>query len=163
MPIEAIVNSEIQNYPEMTGLPSPKIVDVIEVFAFVRPQPQGSAKAYVRGGRAVITSDNAKLKPYRSEVAMCAQAMMEDQGKEAFPKHQPVALELIFFLRKPNSVPRKRRHPVVKPDIDKLVRATLDALTGIMFHDDAQVVELLTRKLYAGVEGVRIVAREVTQ
>lgn len=134
---------------------------MIEVFAFCTPQPQGSAKAYVRGGRAIITSANTKLKPYRSEVAGCALATLEKSGHAAFVKHQPIALELSFFFRKPESVPKSRTHPVVKPDIDKLVRATLDALTGVLFHDDAQVVEVVTRKLYASVEGVRILAREV--
>jgi len=39
-------------------------------------------------------------------------------------------------------------HPVVKPDVDKLARALLDALTGVAYGDDAQVVEMHVCKTY---------------
>lgn len=38
--------------------------------------------------------------------------------------------------------------PAKQPDIDKLVRAVLDALTGVCYDDDAQVVMLLATKQY---------------
>jgi hypothetical protein len=41
-------------------------------------------------------------------------------------------------------------HPTVKPDIDKLVRAINDALTGILFTDDCQVVSISMTKDYCG-------------
>ena len=41
----------------------------------------------------------------------------------------------------------------VRPDLDKLARAVLDALTGIVWVDDDQVVELAYRK-QGGLEGV---------
>jgi Holliday junction resolvase RusA-like endonuclease len=39
--------------------------------------------------------------------------------------------------------------PAVAPDLDKLVRAVLDALTGVCYEDDAQVVSLGARKVYS--------------
>lgn len=36
-----------------------------------------------------------------------------------------------------------------KPDVDKLTRAVFDAMTGIVWHDDSQVVETNVRKRYA--------------
>ena len=44
----------------------------------------------------------------------------------------------------------------VRPDIDKLARAVLDALTGIVWVDDDQVVELVCRKRWWVEGGVRI-------
>ena len=41
-----------------------------------------------------------------------------------------------------------RIHPTVKPDLDKLLRATLDALTGIAYDDDSQVIEVRALKVY---------------
>jgi Holliday junction resolvase RusA-like endonuclease len=38
--------------------------------------------------------------------------------------------------------------PVSRPDIDKLARAVLDAMTGPIIYDDAQVVRLLVTKCY---------------
>jgi crossover junction endodeoxyribonuclease RusA len=77
-----------------------------------------------------------------------------------FVKHVPVEISLIFHFRRPETASKKRKRVVVKPDLDKLLRATLDALTGVVFHDDAQVVKVIAEKVYGDVEGVKIEARE---
>jgi len=54
--------------------------------------------------------------------------------------------------------------PATRPDIDKLSRAVLDALTGIVFSDDAQVADLQAHKFFADAErpvGVRVVCVQV--
>jgi Holliday junction resolvase RusA-like endonuclease len=73
------------------------------------------------------------------------------------PLQGPVTVEIMFFLAKPKSV--KRETPCVRPDLDKLIRSTLDGLTsstdrkGIMipgaFDDDAQVIAITAMKNYA--------------
>lgn len=135
-------------------------MNLITITAFCTPQPQGSSRAFIRGGRAVITSANKKLKPFRTEVTSCALEAMGNQTMPRFAKHEPVKLVITFMFHKPESTPKKRLFPVVKPDLDKLVRATLDSLTGVIFHDDAQVVQVMTEKIYGNVEGVRIDAME---
>lgn len=129
---------------------------IFRCIVYVHPEPQGSAKAFVVGKRAVVTSDNKKLKPYRSEVTRVA---LDAVGIAPLAiKHQPVTLYLDFFMNKPPSVPKKRVDIVVKPDLDKLVRATLDALTGVIYVDDAQVVSINARKMYGSPERVEITA-----
>lgn len=64
-------------------------------------------------------------------------------------------MQLDFAFIKPKTVNRNR--PSVKPDLDKLIRAVLDALTGIAYTDDSQVVRILAQKSYGSVEGVRVV------
>lgn len=133
---------------------------MISIQVYAKPEPQGSARAFIRGGRAVITSANKKLKPFRSEVTGCAIEAMGKQVMPRFAKHVPVRLAITFTFLKSDSIPKKRFFPVVKPDLDKILRATLDSLTGVIFHDDAQVVEVTTRKIYGDIEGVRIIATE---
>jgi len=131
---------------------------MIQFTAYVKPEPQGSAKAFVIAGKARVTSDNRKLKPYRSEVTGCAIQACE-QRNIAMPyagQHQPVGVRLVFSFRRPESLPRKHTLPARKPDIDKLVRATLDALTGVLFYDDGQVVQVSAVKQYAAIESVDI-------
>lgn len=130
---------------------------------YVHPQPQGSAKAFVRGKRAIITSDNVKLKPYRNEVTSVAMNACMEAGydKPIAGTHVPVTLTLEFVFHRPPSIPKKRHAMVVKPDLDKLARATLDALTGVLFVDDAQVTELAVRKRYGGPERVEIEMAEI--
>lgn len=130
----------------------------LKFVAYVHPEPQGSARAFVRNDRAHVTSDNAKLKPFRSEVTRCALVALAEKGV-ALPmavKHTPVTVVLDFYFAKPASVPKKRSFPVVKPDLDKLIRSCLDSLTGVAFHDDAQVIATTARKHYATPERVEV-------
>lgn len=49
------------------------------------------------------------------------------------------------------------KYPTTKPDLSKCVRAIEDALTGIVWKDDSQVVYLQTGKMYAEKTGAHIV------
>lgn len=55
-------------------------------------------------------------------------------------------IDLCFYLRRGKTV--KREHPSVKPDLDNLAKSVLDALNGVLYVDDAQIVELFVRKRY---------------
>ena len=132
---------------------------MIQFVVFCHPEPQGSKNAFVIPGtnRAVVVDVGAKkLKPYRQEITRTA--MTEIPTRPWAGKHVPIILKLNFQLLKPQSVGKKRSCPVVKPDIDKLCRSTLDALTGILYADDAQIVEMHVRKEYAETECVTISA-----
>ena len=76
-------------------------------------------------------------------------------------KHVPVSMTLDFYIKKPDSVPKKRQHPSVKPDLSKLIRSTEDAMTGILYADDAQVVDIRSRKHYGTPERVEVCVRTV--
>lgn len=124
---------------------------------FGTPRPQGSTKAfYVKSlGRAVVTSDNKKLKPWRQQISETAVSL----GVWKFDRETPVEVTMNFYFRRPESA-KKRRGMTVKPDGDKLVRAIFDSITGILIEDDAQIVEFHARKHYGGPERVEIEVRE---
>jgi len=42
---------------------------------------------------------------------------------------------------------------VRRPDLDKLIRSVLDAITGVLIKDDSQVVSLQAVKKYANING----------
>ena len=113
-----------------------------------------------RNGRTsvVVTANNAgRLKPWRQEIASAALAV------GATPKPGPLALDLTFYLRRPPSRPKKYTAADKRPDSDKLARSVMDALTGVAWQDDAQIVTLVARKVYATnaePEGVKIVLQE---
>jgi Holliday junction resolvase RusA-like endonuclease len=121
------------------------------------PRPQGSNRGFVHRhtGRVVITSDNKRLLPWRQQVAGTAMALSVDP----FADGVPVEIALNFYFSRPKSA-KRRIGMTVKPDIDKTIRAILDALKGILIHDDAQIVELHARKHYGGPERVEIVIQE---
>lgn len=51
--------------------------------------------------------------------------------------------------------------PIVRPDIDNVYKAVLDALNGTAFADDKQVVEGLMRKFYGTTPGLLVEIEEV--
>ena len=127
----------------------------IQFFVHGLPVPQGSKKV-IRGN--VIEMADARLRSWRQDVASAAKNAMTQEGAEA--GIEPVDVRLMFFLPRPQGhygtgknanrlKPSAPPTPAVHPDLDKLVRSVLDALTGIAFRDDKQVVSLTAAKLYS--------------
>jgi crossover junction endodeoxyribonuclease RusA len=114
----------------------------ITITVYGTPGPQGS-KRHVGNGRMVESS--AKVKPWREAVVWAARGV---GGKIA----GPVGVDITFTLPKPKSAPKtKRTWPDRKPDIDKLVRSTFDALTTAgAIEDDARVVHINAFKAFPG-------------
>lgn len=114
------------------------------------PAPQGS-KRHVGGGRMVESS--TAVGPWREAVRAQTQLVVGDDG----PIEGPVDVVLSFYLLRPKGHfgarglrPSAPRRPGVKPDLDKLVRSTLDGLVaGGALEDDARIVGLVASKHYA--------------
>lgn len=71
-------------------------------------------------------------------------------GVDAPPLEGAVRLNLKVKLARPKSASvKKRPFPIVKPDLDKLERLVLDAFTGVVYLDDAQVTKVDKEKEYA--------------
>jgi len=111
------------------------------------------------GARA--TADNPKTRADEFKVSRAAAEALEADGRGLFDG--PIAVRIDVRLARPKSVPAKRRPlPTVKPDADKIARLVLDALTKIVFVDDAAVCCLQVRKRYAAVPYVLVrVAEEL--
>jgi crossover junction endodeoxyribonuclease RusA len=146
-----------------TGLPTPHTGLVFFVPGI--PAAQGS-KRHVGGG--VMIESSKRLRPWRSAVIDAA-----DRVAKGVSFHGPVKVEVGFAFPRPrhhygtgrnldrikDSAPD---HHHVAPDIDKLVRAILDALVeaGIL-RDDSLVVDLHAEKRYGPRPGARVVIRHV--
>jgi Holliday junction resolvase RusA-like endonuclease len=122
------------------------------------PVPQGSKRALVHRstGRAVVIEQGGQRhKDWRQDVKKAAaEAMIEQAPNPDYLMDLltgPVGVSLCFTVPKPKSAPKTRRTwPDKRPDLDKLVRTILDAITGEIIADDAQVVQLLASKTYPG-------------
>ena len=64
----------------------------------------------------------------------------------------PVTVRIDFHLPRPKTLPKRVKYHCKKPDLDKLARGSLDAMTGTLWTDDAQVVDLHVVKHYAGTQ-----------
>jgi Holliday junction resolvase RusA-like endonuclease len=123
------------------------------------PSPQGSKTAYIRHGRAIVTeggsqAGRASHAAWRQAVATAARDWQQANDQKLLD--EPVRLSVVFYLLKPRSVPKYKQHPTTKPDLDKLIRAVLDSLTGILLRDDSLVVMIAAEKTYGDPPGAVI-------
>ena len=134
----------------------------IEFTALGTPQTQGSKKAFSwidkKSGKArasMVESAGNKLKSWRSAVS--------DAARDAMAGHPmiggPARVAYGFFFLRPKSHYRtgKNSHllksgadswPVTKPDLDKLIRAVNDAMSGVVYRDDKLIVSMEPCKLW---------------
>lgn len=105
------------------------------------PVPQGS-KRHVGNGRLIESAKT--LAPWRATIRQALETTIPD------PLDGPIAARVAFVMPRPKSTAKTRPTPaaVKRPDVDKLLRAVLDAGTGAAWHDDSQVVDVdLTKRI----------------
>jgi Holliday junction resolvase RusA-like endonuclease len=125
------------------------------ITVYGKPEPAGSKRAFInpKTKRAIVTDANAKAKPWKQEVAGAAFEAVSGLPPYTFA----VELDVEFYLRRPRAhltskgvlKPNAPQYHGVRPDATKLVRAVEDAMTGIVWRDDAQVVRQSVVKFYA--------------
>lgn len=124
-------------------------------------RPKGSKRGYVRGGRVVMVESSASLPIYMAHLAHECRVALRDAPWDTGGHY---AVALTFTMRRPASHytadgtvrPRHKDAKPGRPDIDKMTRAVLDALTGIAWADDASVVWLLASKRYGDTHSTHV-------
>lgn len=116
------------------------------------PVAQPRPRAAVRSGHAVVYG---AAKSHPIHVFKAATRLAASQAAcGASPMEGPLMLAVLFVLPRPGRL-RWRTRPMPrlphdrKPDADNLAKAILDACNGILWRDDAQLVQLAVEKLYA--------------
>jgi len=141
-------------------------MDKVTFFVPGRPRPQGSMK-FINKGKRSIPIQNEKLEHWRSAMTMFAHEAMRGKAVTG-----GVSLTLVFMFTRPKNQYRTGKYSdllkdgapsrmLKAPDIDKLIRAVLDSLTGIVFVDDCEVDRIGAVKQWGPKEGVEITVRGV--
>jgi len=137
---------------------APRLVTEFIVWGIA--QPGGSKKSLPipkRGGGFVVNKngypvintvdDNPKAKSWQAEVKVAAMQAYRGPVLEG-----PILMNLTFVRVRPKGHFRTGRnshllkddapsHPTSKPDVLKTARAVEDSLTGLIYRDDAQIVD----------------------
>jgi crossover junction endodeoxyribonuclease RusA len=110
-----------------------------------RPAPQGSKKSI---GNNRFVESSKFLPAWRKAVRVAAEeAVIASMWARV---SGPVELEVMFYLDRPSSISKTQRPaPTVAPDLDKILRAVGDSLSGVVYDDDAQICRILAWKTYA--------------
>ena len=138
--------------------------DRVSFICYSRGAPQGS-KNHMGGG--VLVESSKRVKPFRSDLqflAMEATPVDWDLGLE-------YALALDFYFKRPKShLTSKGALTKSAPlfptgrnvgDVDKLCRSCMDALTGILYYDDSQVIDITAKKRFASRDQVIVTIKPV--
>lgn len=128
------------------------------------PCAQGRPRFSTHGG-FVKAYDPAKSRDYKAYVKMCAIKSMQEQGWTLTEK--ALSIEIRAFMSIPSSKSKKFKQaavlgverPTKKPDIDNIFKCVTDALSGIAYKDDKQIVAATVNKWYAEVPRVEVMIR----
>jgi Holliday junction resolvase RusA-like endonuclease len=142
---------------------------VIEFTVYGKPQPAGSKRAFVKGGRAIVVDDAKGSRPWKQEVTGAAVRAMHDAGLTTVSDAPmpgfdgPLVVTFAFYVDRPKGHYGVRDlkksappYPIVRPDLLKLARAVEDALTGVVYRDDSQIVRETLEKHYGLPERVEV-------
>lgn len=161
------------DYPTPSDLAEPVPLHFI---VYGRPQPAGSKRAFpvrrASGALGVsVTDDNPQSRDWKNAVASAAvdarpRFFGPDDGGDLLDG--PLVLQIRFTFARPKShfgtgrnagvvKPGAPEAHTVRPDCTKLLRAVEDALTGVLWRDDAQVVAQDVRKRYGPHDAAEVV------
>lgn len=129
-------------------------------------EPQGKARPRVVRGK------DGRAHTYTPEKTAQYEALIRQeyrrQGGVRFPDGAVLSVRLVAWYAVPKSASKQRRAamlagellPTKKPDLDNIAKAICDALNGIAYRDDAQVVELYAEKRWDEIPRVDVEIRE---
>lgn len=83
-------------------------------------------------------------------------AYWETCGRKCFGADKALSVEIVLYYVRPKRMTKRNRimaqrgvlRPIVKPDVDNVTKSILDALNGIAFSDDRQIVQVTCEKWY---------------
>lgn len=86
-----------------------------------------------------------------------------------FPDRAMIYIQIRAYYTIPKSVSLKKRQamldgtirPIIKPDYDNIGKIVCDALNGIAYRDDSQIVDGIVRKFYSDIPRVEVLIKEV--
>lgn len=131
-------------------------------------KPQGKARARtfynpVSGKHVSHTPDNTVLYEnlIKDQFLNYADGFYMERGT-------PVTLRIVARFLPPKSVSKKKQKqmlegeilPLKKPDMDNIVKVVADALNGVAYNDDTQIVLVSAKKAYSAIEGLDITVEE---
>ena len=128
-------------------------------------EPQGKQRPrFVRRGNHVSAYTPEKTKTYEDEIRFMARAAMGASP----PLETPVTVAIYIRMEIPKSFSKQKRKdalagiikPMKKPDGDNILKCFLDAMNGIVYVDDKQVVNIHLKKVYSEIGAVEVMVKE---
>lgn len=140
------------------SFPTEKI-DTVRFVVPGNPVGKGRPRAAKRGKNIVLYTPE-KTASYESTVALAASQAMAGRPLITGPAEvlmtMVVSVPKSWSKRKQADALAGQTMPTTKPDMDNVLKAIFDAINGIVWNDDVQVVGLRARKVYGATPGVHV-------
>ena len=122
-----------------------------EVYLQLEPVAKGRPRMTRKGH--VYTPE--KTRTFEKNAKLLAKKQFWQQ-----PLQGPIAVDLLFYFKAPKK-PKHATYVVTRPDLDNLSKSICDAMNGLCWVDDSQIVDLRVRKLYGEFPKVHLVFCEL--
>ena len=121
-----------------------------------KPEPKERPR-FFRAGTHVGTYTPTKTRQWENMIRLQA---VRHRPKKLW--EGPIAMALTFMMPRPKSLPKKVVYHIKKPDLDNLAKSCKDAMQGIIYKSDSQIIILNLEKKYTLDEyGVAVRLEEV--
>lgn len=128
------------------------------------PIAKARARVTMRGGKPRAYTPQ-KTREYEARIRAAAMDVMG--GRK--PLDGPIHLEIEAFMPIPESWSRSRKleaglhiiMPTSRPDLTNIAKAAEDALNGVVWKDDSQIVQLISSKEYSILPRLRVKVRRI--
>ena len=125
-------------------------------------EPQGKAR-----GRTFIHKHTGRPTTMTPEKTVNYEALIKlqaGQSTKEFYQDQELFMRLTAYYSIPKSASKKKAElmrnieirPTKKPDIDNIIKVVCDALNGVVYKDDTQIVSISAQKFYENVPRVEV-------
>ena len=120
-------------------------------------------------GRARVTKKGYAYTPQKTQVAEQSFQYQSLKHRPDKPLNGPIFIDLVFYRSIPRSFSKKKRTlaileaiiPTTRPDLDNLTKLVKDAMNGIFYIDDSQVVGMKCEKFYSETPRIEVKLLEV--
>ena len=131
-------------------------------------KPRGKARA-----RTVRNQSSNRTVSYKPEKDLLYENLIKERflnqaGGFYIERGKPVTLRIVARFLPPKSTSKKKQKqmldgeilPLKKPDMDNIVKVVADALNGVAYNDDTQIVLVSAKKAYSAIEGLDVTVEE---
>lgn len=142
----------------------------LEITVYGDPAPGGSKTSGQRkDGTRFVRDSSRRAAPWKQRVGQTAGEQMVERGLGLLEGALTLIVE--FYRPRPrahfnskgelNAIGRRTPYPITKPDTTKLIRPLEDALRGVVYRDDAQIVEQFAFKRYGEPARAHVVVESI--
>ena len=129
------------------------------------PKGKGRPRFSNRGGY-VRTYTPTETASYENLIALEYERQCEGVF---FDRDVPLRMIITGYLEIPKSASKKKRaqminkevYPLKKVDSSNLLKAVEDALNGVAYHDDVQIVKTVVNRYYGEVPRVEVIIEDI--